>query len=455
MGVAVDILFGVALTAPGVLLRWIVNVLFSNVAFVLSTTSHVFVDWISNMLGCFLLGFFEGNAEIITKWHPALRVGLAAGFCGSLTTFSGWLQQLSLVLVSAPGYSGGWPGALFSLFCGTFCFLVAYVLGLDAAAGVLWLRHRRSEAALAAHAVGAVIITPGASLSPLEQQQQQQQQLPALQQQAHPQCMDIHEEEAELHETDENIELPADVVDEILQEEALTSVAAEQTGDMPAAAAVAAAAGLPVESAALHETDENVEVPSPDRQLVALRPKLGLEPESKQPSPPQMTTKKRARLTRQNVLSLAALLLLGATLAGISIGTTLDVTGGYRFLWIGLFFAPFGTVLRILLGRWLNPPSKHRRWFPLGTFTSNMTGCLFIALQAVLAARFPPPSPLLSAAFYVGFYGCLTTVSTFARETVELRAHRPALCSYGYSGATLGGGLLLCALINGVNVAVG
>tara|TARA_Y100001968_G_C19257617_1_gene667599 strand:+ start:631 stop:975 length:345 start_codon:yes stop_codon:yes gene_type:complete len=61
---------------PAALLRWQINEIF-----------------IVNIIGCFLLGFI--NALPISSRYKLI---FGFGFCGSLTTFSGWSYQLFLIL---------------------------------------------------------------------------------------------------------------------------------------------------------------------------------------------------------------------------------------------------------------------------------------------------------------------------------------------------------------------
>ena len=61
---------------PGALLRWQIDEIF-----------------VVNVLGCFLLGFFNSLA-ISTRYKLTLGVGL----CGSMTTFSGWSFHLHTLL---------------------------------------------------------------------------------------------------------------------------------------------------------------------------------------------------------------------------------------------------------------------------------------------------------------------------------------------------------------------
>ncbi len=57
---------------PGALLRWQIDEIF-----------------LVNLIGCFLLGFF--NSLAISKRY---KLTLGVGFCGSMTTFSGWSVHL-------------------------------------------------------------------------------------------------------------------------------------------------------------------------------------------------------------------------------------------------------------------------------------------------------------------------------------------------------------------------
>lgn len=56
------------------------------------------LSWVQ-WTGCFFMGFFLGLRDPITATHPPLYTALTTGFCGSLTTFSGW--QLDVFLAWA------------------------------------------------------------------------------------------------------------------------------------------------------------------------------------------------------------------------------------------------------------------------------------------------------------------------------------------------------------------
>ena len=80
------------------------------------------------------------------------------------------------------------------------------------------------------------------------------------------------------------------------------------------------------------------------------------------------------------------------------------------FVFIG---GGFGSVLRYVIGKWLNNPHNGS---PYGTFTANLLGSLFIGIILGYAAKnetFTQNHILLLA---TGFCGGFTTFSTFAYE---------------------------------------
>ena len=58
---------------PGALIRWQIDDIF-----------------VVNLIGCFFLGFLN-SSNIFKKYKLILGIG----FCGSMTTFSGWSSQLN------------------------------------------------------------------------------------------------------------------------------------------------------------------------------------------------------------------------------------------------------------------------------------------------------------------------------------------------------------------------
>ena len=71
---------------PGALLRWLLQ-----------------ADPLANLLGCLVIGLVAGTAQS----RPRIMLLVGIGFCGSLTTFSGWILALerAIGLGSARGVS--------------------------------------------------------------------------------------------------------------------------------------------------------------------------------------------------------------------------------------------------------------------------------------------------------------------------------------------------------------
>jgi fluoride ion exporter CrcB/FEX len=119
----------------------------------------------------------------------------------------------------------------------------------------------------------------------------------------------------------------------------------------------------------------------------------------------------------------------------------------YRELWIGALLSPFGAIVRwklaVLNGK-LGLRDEH--WFPTGTFLANFIGCIISAIVtawAIVETKNDTAQqwgvPILKA-IALGVAGCLSTVSTFAKECVELREKNPPFdkkqCLYSF-GTTL------------------
>lgn len=73
----------------------------------------------------------------------------------------------------------------------------------------------------------------------------------------------------------------------------------------------------------------------------------------------------------------------------------------------------FGSVLRYLLGKYLNNPESG---LPIGTFTANILGSLFIGIILGLAAKNDTLTSNQTLLLATGFCGGFTTFSTFAYE---------------------------------------
>ena len=79
-----------------------------------------------NLVGCFIIGLTGGflNKAAGGSWEQPLRIFLAIGFCGGLTTFSSFsLQTLNLIL------SKRWGAALANILVSTTICLLLVATG--------------------------------------------------------------------------------------------------------------------------------------------------------------------------------------------------------------------------------------------------------------------------------------------------------------------------------------
>jgi CrcB protein len=79
-----------------------------------------------NLVGCFIIGLTGGflNKAAGASWEQPLRIFLAIGFCGGLTTFSSFsLQTLNLIL------SKRWGAALANILVSTTICLLLVATG--------------------------------------------------------------------------------------------------------------------------------------------------------------------------------------------------------------------------------------------------------------------------------------------------------------------------------------
>ncbi|KAA9345988.1 fluoride efflux transporter CrcB [Adhaeribacter soli] len=107
-----------------------------------------------------------------------------------------------------------------------------------------------------------------------------------------------------------------------------------------------------------------------------------------------------------------------------------------------------GSVVRYILGRWLN--AGHQYAFPVGTFTVNVLACLILGLVIGMAEQKLQISPLTRLFWAVGFCGGFSTFSTFSYENLLMLQTNQNSLLLGYIllslvlcvSATFGGQLL-------------
>jgi len=137
------------------------------------------------------------------------------------------------------------------------------------------------------------------------------------------------------------------------------------------------------------------------------------------------------------------IIIVGAIIALFVAGDLYWKIPYYRELWIGALLSPFGAIARWKLAV-LNGKLGIRGelWIPTGTFLANFIGCIISAICAAWAfveAKNESAQqwgiPILKA-IALGIAGCLSTVSTFAKECVELGEKNPPFdkkqCLYSF-----------------------
>ncbi|KAJ2781806.1 hypothetical protein H4R18_002667 [Coemansia javaensis] len=146
----------------------------------------------------------------------------------------------------------------------------------------------------------------------------------------------------------------------------------------------------------------------------------------------------------------AALVALGVAAAAAA-SVVVGVAASTRSVSIALLFGCVGTLARWQLAR-LNAGTAAAavRGLPLGTFTANALGCAVLAVVHVLqtgAVAWPSkPSCDVLAALADGLCGCLTTVSTFAVEIVQLPPKKSVL----YAALSIVAGQAFFLLVAGI-----
>ncbi len=78
-----------------------------------------------------------------------------------------------------------------------------------------------------------------------------------------------------------------------------------------------------------------------------------------------------------------------------------------------------GSVARYLLSGWVQRVTQDS-WFPYGTMSVNLLGCLIIGVLAGLAESRGILTPYSRAFLLVGMLGGFTTFSSFSYETASL-----------------------------------
>ena len=113
-----------------------------------------------------------------------------------------------------------------------------------------------------------------------------------------------------------------------------------------------------------------------------------------------------------------------------------------------------GGVLRYGVSTWMHRVLDNP-WFPYGTLTVNVLGCLIIGFLAGMAETRAAFTPELRLFLFVGILGGFTTFSSFALETFSLARDTQSVAALFNVGLQLGLGLLTVWIGNVLAHAIG
>mmetsp|Transcript_6643 Transcript_6643/g.8695 ORF Transcript_6643/g.8695 Transcript_6643/m.8695 type:complete len:520 (-) Transcript_6643:485-2044(-) len=421
----------------------------------------LFVDLPANVLGCFLMGFLQSGKVLnipsdvnlaflsatskAQKWS-SLHLGLKTGFCGALTTFSSWNTQMVVMLNGSTAEHGSQGmSVLFGYGIGLQVALAAYASGMHAA----MFFHRRVNKA---HAMEEDMV---------EDQKQSAAQMMITQPSDHYKFYSglpdferhflqdiLDEKEVEAI----RMEFP-NVIEAIERWKNSTFFHRKRNFDFRKDLRDLECALICEEDIEMDRLESLIKVADQNSwDVTSLREYIEAKVD--------MTSTVRKQ-TKYFGISLAAVLLLVLFILfmiGLNSGDENDEgekeLGINQMLCISGIFAPFGALLRWKLsglnyGTYLG---DRYRWFPFGTFVANITACVIaIALQTALTNLTGEPeenftwNKLMLKGIQGGFAGSLSTVSTFASETVGMFS---ALPKHGYAYIYSVGSLVASCIVS-------
>lgn len=108
-----------------------------------------------------------------------------------------------------------------------------------------------------------------------------------------------------------------------------------------------------------------------------------------------------------------------------------------KLLWV-MIGGSFGALCRFALGEW----TQAYNGFPLGTFITNLLGCLFLGWFLTYVSQHKNIKPEITLLLGTGFIGSFTTFSTFSVETIYYLQHGLVFMAIFYVLASTGFGIV-------------
>eukprot|EP00877_Chromochloris_zofingiensis_P006896 jgi/Chrzof1/245/Cz01g08180.t1 len=126
-----------------------------------------------------------------------------------------------------------------------------------------------------------------------------------------------------------------------------------------------------------------------------------------------------------------------------------------QFFWFSILFGPAGCFARFYLSRLNGKLPGPWSWFPLGTYTANMSACIldFCLKAAMVRVALSSLDSSVMAGFITGVGGSLSTVSTWVVEVQKLLLRWPVNHhGYQYMLGSIISAIVLGLLIYGIPV---
>jgi CrcB protein len=367
----------------------------------------IFADLPSNILGSFLMGMMQTTGALglpvsvpiawlsFDSWFQGwdiIHLAIRTGFCGSLTTFSSWNSEMVIMIIgTGSSYTTQIFRALFGYIIGMEVSLGSYVMGRKVAEWLFRATNpsdwEEAEAIVERKEEGVYI---NRDLPEFERRFLPNLDMPSLGAGIEPEPLEFLEKwrtstEEARRVGHRNLDTLKSIENAVLVNRQQVSHADE---------AFALDAGWDVES--------------------LLRWARGSTPPTEKIQPNNHFLF-RPIVAVVVVVALYAVLI--TLLFNIETADAYSVT--YRTMVYACMWAPPGALLRWHLSAWNGQLPGSWSWFPVGTWTANIFGCMVsitaIALEYVSPAKgFWKIGTLRSVK--VGFSGALTTVSTFVSE---------------------------------------
>ena len=401
----------------------------------------LFYDFLANMLGCFLMGLLTENTahqlyyeadlpvSVLPGGHwlqdwKALWLGLRVGFCGSLTTWASWNTQMVTMFAAGHGtlLRTQVVSVAFGYFIGFMTAVCSYVLGEQVALAIIFRYRHEDPSAERAGQSG----------------------------QAGTGAYDRHRYR-------------------IWFRHHVNRLISAAGGKVAAATGLVGSFGDELQLIRYGEGGRRVEERFRfTEDTVILNPHLELlqrqasrtspsgeeevDAKGQPPPPPPPRTEKgpvpHGTVRRIEAANAAVVLLLAATTAGLLVGTIVEPGRSHRREWFALLVAPAGAILRWHLCSRYNGSMASWKWFPAGTFVSNLSASCISAACAAVILHFCIADGARGTGDYLvdvfagglstGVAGSLSTVSTLAGEIRKMLVEYPRNSkAFVYAAATL------------------